>query len=845
MHATTPVFEAAEITKVYRMGEVEVHALRGVDLELWPRASSWCCSAPPARASRPCSTCWAASTLPPRAVVRWRDHDLAAADDAAAHRVPARPRRLRLPVLQPGAEPDGARERGAGRRDRAEPHDPPRRPWRWSGSPTGSTTSRPSSPAASSSAWPSPGPSPSGPTCCSATSRPAPSTPPPGGWCWRRSTGVNRELGTTTVVITHNAAIAAMADRVIRMRRRADRAEIERNARRASPGGAVLVSALEPQAPPRPLARPRPGARHRRGRGLRRGDLVGVDGHVRARWRAAATLYYAPEALRRRLRRGGARAGAGGAPDGGAPRRRRGGDPRGRRRRGPTCPTASARLRLVSLDAVRRPAEPAPPAPGTAPRPTRAGRRWSRRASRPRTGIVPGDRLLLTVNGRREPLLVTGVALSPEYVYAIPPGGSLPDDRALRHRLDAAAALEAALDMEGAFDAVALRLAPGASDGDGRRRRRPACSRRYGGLGAYGRDRQVSHRFVTDEIRSSGPWPGAPGHLPRRGGLPRLGLPLPAGLGPARPDRHAQGARLRRTAPSPSTTPASPWWWPPWGSSLGAGLGHLFGVWMSRMYRDFYRFPVLDYRADLGTMAAAFALALGAAAGRRGRSGPRRPSASPPPRPCGRPPRRRSAAPSSSGSGLAALLSLPARMALRNLGRRPVRALLGTLGIASAVAVLVTGSFFDRRGGLHGDRGLRAGAARRRHRRLHRPRIAGGDRRARPRPRRARRGALSRRARHRPQRPPERAACADRLPPGAPALPGRGPGRARPADPGGGADDLEAPRRAPPRLPRRSAARRAARRPPAHGRGGRGRYRGRPARPLRRRLARGAVAPGG
>ena len=28
---------------------------------------------------------------------------------------------------------------------------------------------------------------------------------------------VNRELGTTTVVITHNAAIAAMADRVIRL----------------------------------------------------------------------------------------------------------------------------------------------------------------------------------------------------------------------------------------------------------------------------------------------------------------------------------------------------------------------------------------------------------------------------------------------------------------------------------------------------------------------------------------------------------------------------------------------------------------------------------------------------
>ena len=29
---------------------------------------------------------------------------------------------------------------------------------------------------------------------------------------------VNRELGTTTLVITHNASIAGMADRVVRLR---------------------------------------------------------------------------------------------------------------------------------------------------------------------------------------------------------------------------------------------------------------------------------------------------------------------------------------------------------------------------------------------------------------------------------------------------------------------------------------------------------------------------------------------------------------------------------------------------------------------------------------------------
>jgi putative ABC transport system ATP-binding protein len=45
---------------------------------------------------------------------------------------------------------------------------------------------------------------------------------------------VNRELGTTTAVITHNAAIAGMGDRVIRMRS-GQIVEERRNARRLSP----------------------------------------------------------------------------------------------------------------------------------------------------------------------------------------------------------------------------------------------------------------------------------------------------------------------------------------------------------------------------------------------------------------------------------------------------------------------------------------------------------------------------------------------------------------------------------------------------------------------------------
>ena len=45
---------------------------------------------------------------------------------------------------------------------------------------------------------------------------------------------VNRELGTTVAIITHNASIAAMADRVVRLRS-GRIVEITRNARRARP----------------------------------------------------------------------------------------------------------------------------------------------------------------------------------------------------------------------------------------------------------------------------------------------------------------------------------------------------------------------------------------------------------------------------------------------------------------------------------------------------------------------------------------------------------------------------------------------------------------------------------
>ena len=114
--------------------------------------------------------------------------------------------------------------------------------------------------------------------------------------------------------------------------------------------------------------------------------------------------------------------------------------------------------------------------------------------------LSPGDQMAAILNGRRERLLIVGVVLSAEYVYAIRAGDALPDDRQFGIVWISHSTLTSAFTMEGAFNNVILTLAPRASE--------PtvltALDRLlapYGGLGAYGRDQQLSHRFLTDEIR--------------------------------------------------------------------------------------------------------------------------------------------------------------------------------------------------------------------------------------------------------------------------------------------------------------------------------------------------------
>ena len=78
---TTAVFEARGVTKVYRMGEVDVQALRGVDLDLYD-GELVVVLGPSGSGKSTLLNVLGGLDAPTAGRVRWRDHDLAVADDA-------------------------------------------------------------------------------------------------------------------------------------------------------------------------------------------------------------------------------------------------------------------------------------------------------------------------------------------------------------------------------------------------------------------------------------------------------------------------------------------------------------------------------------------------------------------------------------------------------------------------------------------------------------------------------------------------------------------------------------------------------------------------------------------
>jgi putative ABC transport system permease protein len=306
-------------------------------------------------------------------------------------------------------------------------------------------------------------------------------------------------------------------------------------------------------------------------------------------------------------------------------------------------------------------------------------------------GIQPGGHVVAVLNGRRQRLHVVGIVLSPEFVYPIRPGEYLPDDKRYALLWMGRPELAAAFDMDGAFNDVTLALMPGASEADviGRLDRLLAP---YGGVGAYGRDLQVSNRYVSEEMKQ----------------LRNTALVMPAiFLGVAAFLLNVVLARIVATqreqiavlkAFGYSSAAVGVHYLKLvllavlLGSLVGVGVGAWLGRGLTRMYTHFFHFPIFTYH--LAPQVVGLALLVAAAACALGTLGSVRRAARLPPAEAMRPEPPLHYGPTLlERLGLSRLLTPGGRMVLRQLERKPLKSLLACVGIALAVGILVMGNF--------------------------------------------------------------------------------------------------------------------------------------------------------
>lgn len=114
-------------------------------------------------------------------------------------------------------------------------------------------------------------------------------------------------------------------------------------------------------------------------------------------------------------------------------------------------------------------------------------------------GFALGDQFDANLNGRKQTLTITGTLLSPEFIYTLGPGALMPNNRTFGILWMPRGSAEAAFDMVGAFNEISLtvdsrtQLAPVLDALDG-------LLDPYGGLGAIERKDQLSNAFIDAEI---------------------------------------------------------------------------------------------------------------------------------------------------------------------------------------------------------------------------------------------------------------------------------------------------------------------------------------------------------
>lgn len=307
--------------------------------------------------------------------------------------------------------------------------------------------------------------------------------------------------------------------------------------------------------------------------------------------------------------------------------------------------------------------------------------------------LHPGDSLFAIINGRKERLHIVGIGISPEYVNEIK-GNSFPDNRRFGVLWMPEEALAAALNMRDSFNDVAVILAPHASESQVIRQLDTLLAP-YGSLGAYGRDEQLSHSFLDNELdsnRVSGAIIPAiflavaafliHNVLLRITTLQRAQIALLKSFGYS---SFAVGMHYLKFALLTVMI----------GGVLGIGVGTWLGNGLAGLYAEFYHFPSMHFTLSgfaisVSLLVAALSALFGAvlAVARVLRLAPAeamRPEA----------PARFKPGPLER-LGLQRFMPLTVRIIMRNLERNPIKAMLSILGLAFAVSLMITGQYtFD------------------------------------------------------------------------------------------------------------------------------------------------------
>ncbi|WP_008316052.1 ABC transporter permease [Leptolyngbya sp. PCC 6406] len=307
--------------------------------------------------------------------------------------------------------------------------------------------------------------------------------------------------------------------------------------------------------------------------------------------------------------------------------------------------------------------------------------------------LALGDSISAVINGRWQRLRIVGTALSPEYIYEISGTELLPDNRRFGVLWMGRNALATAFDLDGAFNDVTLTLTPGAREAEVLFRLDQLLEP-YGGLGAYGRENQISHRFLEDDLV----------------GLQVMALILPViFLGIAAFLLNMVLARLISTQRDQVAVLKAFGYTNGevglhflklvvivvgLGATAGIGLGRWLGANFTQFYTQYYQFPDVQYQAGIGLMLAAVGVSMAAAL-----TGAFKSVAAVvalPPAEAMRPEPPASFNPTLiERLGWQRFLSPVGRIILRNLERRPWQAALSIFGISLAVSILVVGGYFS------------------------------------------------------------------------------------------------------------------------------------------------------